>query len=330
APSLPRGLVGSHWLLTPGGRRHWPFQSGYFDSSCACALASEKTIAAPRSEPKLQRDSITFSPRNIILTLNPIVVVIAGLTRQSIPLPYLPPLAGGRQGRGWPHGQAGGESLRGDTGMGKSLHRPARLLSRLGKIFQVGRSLILLGRHQEAVGAQHVGFVGNDHMGVIFGAHRLAPHRPLVRLVHVLLHGRPWPGQRMVTYGGLVRARVLVGLVEVDALVDDGLVVGVERQAGRVVGARAGKTAGLHHQHVVAAIAVLIDPLPDGIAGETRLDLLGPFAVISKNSARVVNVIHKNMGRPRRDDDLERLVGIHYPRHAGGNAGEGGIGALSA
>src|SRR5215467_10272898 len=108
APSLPRGLVGSHWLLTPGGRRHWPFQSGYFDSSCACALASEKTIAAPRSEPKLQRDNITFSPRNIILTLNPIVVVIAGLTRQSIPLPYLPPLAGGRQGRGWPHGQAGG------------------------------------------------------------------------------------------------------------------------------------------------------------------------------------------------------------------------------
>src|SRR5580700_8875957 len=64
APSWPRGLVGSHWLLTPGGRRHWPAQSGYFDSSNACAAPSEKvSAAATASAPKLQRNCITFSPK---------------------------------------------------------------------------------------------------------------------------------------------------------------------------------------------------------------------------------------------------------------------------
>src|SRR3954463_7683834 len=30
-------LLVSNWLPMPGGRRHWPAQSGYFDKSYACA-----------------------------------------------------------------------------------------------------------------------------------------------------------------------------------------------------------------------------------------------------------------------------------------------------
>jgi hypothetical protein len=36
--------LGSHRLLTPAGRRHWPFQSGYLESSNAWAAAIVKVL----------------------------------------------------------------------------------------------------------------------------------------------------------------------------------------------------------------------------------------------------------------------------------------------
>jgi hypothetical protein len=45
------------------------------------------------------------------------------------------------------------------------------------------------------------------------------------------------------------------------------------RQAGLVVSARSLEAAGLDLEHVVAAIAVLVDPLADRVAGEVGLTL---------------------------------------------------------
>ena len=55
---------------------------------------------------------------------------------------------------------------------------------------------------------------------------------------------------------------VAVGLVEIDALLDDGFVVGVERQAARLERPRAPDVPRLGFEQVVAAVAVLVDQVP--------------------------------------------------------------------
>ena len=67
----------------------------------------------------------------------------------------------------------------------------------------------------------------------------------------------------MVDHGDLVIEDVGIGLVEIDPLLDDGLIIGVERNAVRAENAGAFETTGLDFEHVVAAIAVLIDPFTE-------------------------------------------------------------------
>src|SRR5262249_25896610 len=105
-----------------------------------------------------------------------------------------------------------------------------------------------------------------------------------------------------------------------DALLDHGLIVGVQRNAGRLEDARAAEAARLGFEHVVLSVALAVDPLADRIAGEARLDLPGPGAPVGVDVPELVHVDHAHVGARGRDDDLHRLVADHHLRHAGGHA----------
>src|SRR5258708_8128097 len=89
----------------------------------------------------------------------------------------------------------------------------------------------------------------------------------------------------MVDDGDLVMQDIAIGLVAVDSLLDDALIVRVQRKAGAVQGAQALESARLHLQEIVAAGPAGIDPLADGIAREGGIDVAGPAAAVGKNSA---------------------------------------------
>ena len=70
-------------------------------------------------------------------------------------------------------------------------------------------------------------------MRIAFAANTMAePQRLVAGDAPVGLFDHPGPGQCMVHGGNVVVQQVLVGLVEVDALLDDGLIVLVQGQAG--------------------------------------------------------------------------------------------------
>src|SRR5215472_396954 len=56
----PGGLLWSHWVPMPRGRFHCPFQSGYFDSSWACAPARARHKAAATAAPIAFQWDMTF------------------------------------------------------------------------------------------------------------------------------------------------------------------------------------------------------------------------------------------------------------------------------
>jgi len=70
--------------------------------------------------------------------------------------------------------------------------------------------------------------------------------------------------------------QILVGLVEVDALLNDGLVVSMQRDAAGVKDARSLHAAGLDFECVVAAIAIGVEPFADGITQISRLQRIDP------------------------------------------------------
>src|SRR3954451_18217120 len=99
---------------------------------------------------------------------------------------------------------------------GYRIRAPSPLLA--GEILQVRRRLVLAGRHQLAVGAQEIVLVLDLDPRVLLRAYRRAPERARLRRVLGFLRDRPWPRQRAVMDGDLVVKDVLVGLVEIDAL----------------------------------------------------------------------------------------------------------------
>ena len=74
----------------------------------------------------------------------------------------------------------------------------------------------------------------------------------------------------MVEHGDLVMGHVGIGSVEVDPLLDDGLIVGVQRQVAGIEGSGTAEAACLNFENIVAAIPVRIDPLADRITQEGR------------------------------------------------------------
>jgi hypothetical protein len=144
---------------------------------------------------------------------------------------------------------------------------------------------------------------------------------------------QPRPGQRMIEGGDLVVQQIGIGLVEIDALLDDGLVVGMQRDAGGVEDARPFEAARLDLERIVAAAPARVAPLADGVAEiewEFR-HIGGELAAIRIDVPVMIMIaVHKNVGDGRRDDDFEPRIADHDARHAGRNAVVGRIDALPA
>src|SRR5215470_5979722 len=108
------------------------------------------------------------------------------------------------------------------------LSRPAilLLLLRLLEVAQIGRRLVLPGGHEITVRAQEVVLLTDDHVIVVFGAVVLVPDA--VGNVPIAFGHGPGARQRVVDGRDLVVQDARIGLVEIDALLDDGLVVLVQ------------------------------------------------------------------------------------------------------
>src|SRR5262249_59361082 len=107
---------------------------------------------------------------------------------------------------------------------------------------------------------------------------------------HVFLVYGPGPRQGMVDHRDLVMQNIRIVLVEMDSLLEDRLIVGMHRQAAGVEDARTFEVARLDLEHVVAAVAVLVDPLPDRVTLIRRLDLLGPVAPVREDATMMIDV----------------------------------------
>src|SRR4051812_16076335 len=98
-------------------------------------------------------------------------------------------------------------------------------------MLQVGRRLALARRYQQSIGAKEIVLAGNLDMLVPFGANRFRPDRLVIcRDATIFLGRRPRSRQRTVDGSDLIDD-VGIGLVSVDALLDDSLVVLVQRTA---------------------------------------------------------------------------------------------------
>src|SRR5262245_60103374 len=86
----------------------------------------------------------------------------------------------------------------------------------------------------------------------------------IIPLTLIFLGNGPRPCERIVDRGDLVEQEVLIGFVEGNALLDDGSTIVVQLYAACLERAGPLEAAGLDFEHVVAAVAVLIDPSADG------------------------------------------------------------------
>src|SRR5205823_11635193 len=104
-------------------------------------------------------------------------------------------------------------------------------------------------------------------MGIGFGTVLFGPFgKDILWIAPVILRHRPRARECVINDGDLVVGDVGIGFVDIKPLLDDGLVVPVQRQAGGVEGTGTAETARLNDEDVVFAIAVFIDPLTDGRA----------------------------------------------------------------
>src|SRR5262249_17510444 len=132
------------------------------------------------------------------------------------------------------------------------------------EIAQIRRRLVLHSGHQEAVAAEEVNLLTDPDMSILFAANRVAePGRLVGRGAPVGFVYQPWPGQSMIDGGDVIVQQIRVGLIEIDALLNDGLVVFVQRDAAGVENAWTLHATRLNHECVIAAVAVLIEPLAD-------------------------------------------------------------------
>src|SRR5262245_66626097 len=120
-------------------------------------------------------------------------------------------------------------------------------------------------------------------MLVVFSADDLAPPRERIRIALIFPGYLPGPGQGAVDGRDLVIEDVRVGLVLVDPLLHDGLVVAVQRQTAGVVGARPLEAAGLDLEHIETPGVPFIDPFTDRVTPERRLDVVRPRPTVGVN-----------------------------------------------
>src|SRR4029453_7234503 len=97
-------------------------------------------------------------------------------------------------------------------------------LPRQVEIAQIRWRLILLGRHQEAVGTEEIVLLADDDMNVVFGADVLAPpDRSLGGDAAIVLDDGPGTRQCIVEHRDLVVQNVGISLVEINPFLDHGL-----------------------------------------------------------------------------------------------------------
>jgi hypothetical protein len=144
------------------------------------------------------------------------------------------------------------------------------------EIPQIRRRLVLFGRHEQTVTAQKVDFFADVDVNIVFRAHGFLPPDRLPGLGAAVIFGnRPRSRERVIERGDFIMQHVRVDLVEVDPLLDDRLIVFVQRDAGHLIRARTLQSPGFDHQRVIAAIAVLapcgITARADGVLGLNHL-----------------------------------------------------------
>src|SRR5579883_714500 len=152
------------------------------------------------------------------------------------------------------------------------------------EIAQIGRRLILFGRHQQPVGAQHVALTSDTHMLVLLDAGRVAPDRASFAGAPVALGHRPWTREGMVDQSDLVVQNVSVGGIAEETLLDDALIVRMQRNSARVERAQALEAARLDHERIVETIALCFDPTADGITGDRRLACVPKAAAVREDA----------------------------------------------
>src|SRR5262249_45680738 len=93
-------------------------------------------------------------------------------------------------------------------------------LRRRLEISQIRRRLALLGRHQQAVGAQHIALMADHDVIVLLGAIDLAPERPRLGVASIGFEHGPRAGESMVDYGDLIEHEVAIALIGKNPLLD--------------------------------------------------------------------------------------------------------------
>ena len=113
---------------------------------------------------------------------------------------------------------------------GRRVPGALRLLLRLFEISQIGRCLILLCRHQEAIRAQEVVFLANDNIHVALIAVLFHPDRMRIGISLKGLVDTPWPRQSVIEDRDFVMEDVWIALVEMKPLFESRLIVEVQWQ----------------------------------------------------------------------------------------------------
>src|SRR3954469_5572712 len=85
--------------------------------------------------------------------------------------------------------------------------------------------------------------------------------------------------------------------------------------------ARSFEAASLDFKHVVAAVAIRVDPAADGIATHRRLDLGGPIAPGGIDEGVLFDPVDEDVSGRGRDNELLRLEPVGIEGHAHAEAG---------
>src|SRR5271169_3025262 len=130
----------------------------------------------------------------------------------------------------------------------------------------------------------------------------------------------------MVDRGNHVVQEFRIVFVAEDAFLEDGLVVEMKRQAGCVVSAGALEGAArFHFEHVIDAVAVLINPSTDRVARISRsgVEVRGPVAPIGVDSTKRLSAARRDIGGFRRYDEFHGSKSDSHERHAARHAANG-------
>jgi hypothetical protein len=89
------------------------------------------------------------------------------------------------------------------------------------EVSEIGRRLILLGRHQEPIPAQPIVFLADDNIHVALNARRFAPLWTRIGIAPISLVYAPRPRQGMVEHGDFVMKNARIGLVEMESFLEN-------------------------------------------------------------------------------------------------------------